>query len=82
LDLWRFRPTLKGWVLIGCGFCSIYGEACDATGVGLGKDAKKVRDAANRAKGLWEIRLRCRNWGLTCSVEKLFDKLDYSDVVC
>ena len=25
------------------GFCSIYGEACDATRVLLGKDAKKVR---------------------------------------
>ncbi|MCD6394468.1 MAG: hypothetical protein J7M40_13295 [Planctomycetes bacterium] len=24
------------------GFCSIYGEACDATGVVLGKDVKKV----------------------------------------
>ena len=34
-------------------------------GVLLGKDAKKVPDAANRAKGLWGIRLRCRNWGLT-----------------
>ena len=33
--------------------------------VGLGKDAKKVPDAANRAKVLWEKRLRCRNWGLT-----------------
>ncbi len=31
----------------------------------LGKDAKKVSDAANRAKSLWETRLRCRNWGLT-----------------
>ena len=31
----------------------------------LGKDAKKVPDAANRAKGLWEIRLRCRKRGLT-----------------
>ena len=25
----------------------------------LGKDAKKVPDAVNRAKSLWEIRLRC-----------------------
>ncbi len=25
----------------------------------LGKDAKKVSDAANRAKRLWQIRLRC-----------------------
>ena len=25
-----------------CGFCSIYGKAFDATGVLLGKDAKKV----------------------------------------
>ena len=25
----------------------------------LAKDAKKVPDAANRAKSLWEIRLRC-----------------------
>ncbi len=48
-----------------CGFCSIYGEACDATGVLLGKDVKKVPDATNRANSLWEIRLRCRNWGLT-----------------
>ena len=31
----------------------------------LAKDAKKVRDDANRVKGLCEIRLRCRNWGLT-----------------
>ena len=28
-----------------CGLCSIYGEACDATGVLLGKDAKTVPDA-------------------------------------
>ena len=34
----------------------------------LGKDAKKVFDAANRAKGLWGIRLRCRNWGLTPAI--------------
>jgi len=26
----------------------------------LGKDAKKVPDAANRANSLWGIRLRCR----------------------
>ncbi len=56
LGLWRSRPTLKGWVLIGCGFCSVYGEAFqssrlafdsarDATGVLLGKDAKKVSGA-------------------------------------
>ena len=31
----------------------------------LAKDAKKVRDAANRANGLWGIRLRCRKRGLT-----------------
>ncbi len=48
-----------------CGFCSIYGEAFDATDVLLGKDAKKVPVAANRGKSLWGIRLRCRNWGLT-----------------
>ncbi len=29
------------------GFCSIYGEAYDATGVVLGKDAKKVFDTTN-----------------------------------
>ena len=34
----------------------------------LAQDAKKVRDAANRAKGLWGIRLRCRNWGLTPAI--------------
>ena len=57
--------TENGYVFFYCGFCSIYGEAFDATGVLLGKDAKKVRDAVNRAKRLWGIRLRCRNWGLT-----------------
>ena len=31
----------------------------------LAKVAKKVFGAVNRAKGLWEITLRCRNWGLT-----------------
>ena len=31
----------------------------------LGKDVKAVFDAANRAKGLWEIRLHCRNSGLS-----------------
>ena len=31
----------------------------------LGKNAKKVRDAANRAKGLWGIRFRCRKRCLT-----------------
>ncbi len=30
----------------------------------LGKDAKKVSDPASRAKGLWKIGLRRRNWGL------------------
>ncbi len=42
----------------------------------LGKNAKKVRDAANRAKGLWGIRLRWRKRCLTPLI--ILDPFNYS----
>ncbi len=46
------------------GFDDCQVKIADCGGV-LAKDARKVPDAANRAKGLWEIRVRRRNWGPT-----------------
>jgi hypothetical protein len=47
----------------------------------LGKNAKKVRDAANRAKGLWGIRFRCRKRCLTPLIPGLLLPL-FSMLLC
>jgi hypothetical protein len=46
--------SLRFWLPV---FALGFDSASDATWVLLGKDAKKVPDAANRAKSLWETGL-------------------------
>ena len=51
----------------------------EATGPkGTGKNCKMMDGLIVNGGKAKETKKRC----LTCSVEKLFDKLDYSDVVC